>query len=122
MASQNEVHKESGNDQVDKDDKQAGDQSTRSTELETREKQPPPFSEFDPFRATRYRTLNSETQNFFNPLGIEATGFDGVDESELRSLQEDAEERARWSKTRQDAFSGVVRLGTAVPPRNKRLL
>ena len=122
MASQDEVHQKSGDAQDKKSDRQDGSADVGSTELETKELSPAPFSEFDPFRTDRYRALNRETQTFLGELGAEAVGIEGLNEDQLRSLQEDAEERERWQPARQDAFRGIIRLGAAVPPRDKRLL
>ena len=122
MAPQDEVHEESRNVEDSKVHRQSGQSDAKSTKLETTEKQPAPFSEFDPFRATRYSTLNSETQDFLSGMGKQASGFENLDENQLRSLYSDAEERARWSQARQDAFTGILRLGTATPPRGKRIL
>ena len=122
MASQDEVHQKPGNAQDNKSDKSDGSSDTRGTELEAKELPPAPFSEFDPFRTDRYRALNRETQTFLGELGAEAVGIEGLNEDQLRSLQEDAEERERWQPARQDAFRGILRLGAAVPSRDKRLL
>ena len=122
MAPQDEVHKESGNVEDSKIHRKSGPEDTSGNKLETTEKQPAPFSEFDPFRATRYSTLTSETQDFLSGMGKQASGFENLDEDQLRSLYSDVEERSRWSKARQDAFTGILRLGTATPPRGNRIL
>ena len=122
MASQNEVHSETGNDKNTEDSRQLDSKPTGSTKLETTQQSPPPFSEYDPFRASRIDTLDSETKGFLNSLSLSATGIEKCNEDQLRALQEDAQERSRWSQTRQDAFNGILRLGAAIPPRDNRIL
>lgn len=122
MESQNEVHQKTGNEKVTETDKQPQPQHTRRASDETREIQPAPFSEFDPFRSARIDALHSEAKDLSTSLSIKLTGIDGLNENELRAFQEDAEERQRWSKARQDAFGGIVRLGANVPPRANRVL
>ena len=96
--------------------------SNGSIDLETPQQQPAPFSEFDPFRASRISTLRSETQAFSELVGKEITGFEDATPDELQQFYKDAEERAGWPKARQDAFKGFVRLGFGTPPRSKRIL
>ena len=122
MASQDEVHSKPRDAKDNEVNKQDGQSDIGTTDVEARELPPAPFSEFDPFRADRYRSLNRETQTFLGELGAEAVGIEGLDENQLRSLQADAEERERWQPARQDAFRGILRLGAAVPSRDKRLL
>ena len=122
MASQDEMHPKPRDAKDNEVNKQDGQSDIGTTDLEARELPPAPFSEFDPFRTDRYRALNRETQTFLGELGAEAVGIEGLDENQLRSLQEDAEERERWQPARQDAFRGILRLGAAVPSRDKRLL
>ena len=122
MESQNEMHQKSGNEEASGTNEEVKQKSGGTINVETVEQRPAPFSEFDPFRSTRISTLNSETQAFLSELGSEVTGFENLDENELRSLQKDAEERARWSQARSDAFSGILRLGVKTPGRGERLL
>eukprot|EP00918_Siedleckia_nematoides_P004062 GHVU01009148.1.p1 GENE.GHVU01009148.1~~GHVU01009148.1.p1 ORF type:complete len:345 (+),score=15.02 GHVU01009148.1:389-1423(+) len=102
--------------------KQSQTGTTNTANMETTAQQPPPFSEFDPFRAARYRALSSETKALCDSVSIGITGIENLNEDQLRTLQEDAEERSRWSEARSDAFSGLLRLGATVPPRGKRVL
>ena len=122
MAPQDEMHEKFGNEQVEgKTDKVHGS-GDRGVDLAPEKKRPSPFSEFDPFRAVRISDLAGETDSFLATVSKKQTGIEGLDEDKLRSLQADAEERSRWSETRQDAFRGIIRLGAAVPPRDRRIL
>ena len=122
MASQDEMHEKSGVSQASESDKQTTVQPGEGTKLETPNQQPAPFSEFDPFRATRTAQVISETQAFLDPLGKTLTGTEGLNEDQLRSLSADAQERAQWSQAGQDAFTSLLRLGSTIPPRGKRVL
>ena len=122
MASQNEVHSESGNEKTEKGDRESTAEKGGSVDLETKDKQPAPFSEFDPFRATRTSTLVGETSALLEQVHLEPSFSEGTDEAMLRKLYADAEERSMWSETRSDAFLSVLRLGIPTPPRGKRIL
>ena len=122
MASQDEMHPQSRDAKDTENNQQSQNSATNAANMETTAQQPPPFSEFDPFRAARYRALSSETQALCDSVSIGITGIENLNEDQLRTLQEDAEERTRWSEARSDAFSGLLRLGAKVPARGKRIL
>ena len=122
MASQNEMHEGTRNEQDKKTDRDNSSGQTNPINVEAEKQPPPPFSEHDPFRAYRYSEVTSETQTFLDSMGLKASGFEDADENQLRTLSKDVEERQRWRQARSDAFRGIVRLGTATPPRGKRLL
>lgn len=122
MASQNEMHSESGIEKVEGTNTESGSGDSRVTDLQTRDRQAAPFSEFDPFRADRTRQVISETDEFLGQINAQPNGFERASETDLQKLSEDAFERSKWSETRSDAFLGVLRLGRPVPPRSKRIL
>jgi len=81
-----------------------------------------PFSENDPFRATRISETVGQTASLLSEVQMEASGFQGATTEQFAALSRDAEERASWSQTRQDGFVGLLRLGKSTPPRSKRIL
>jgi hypothetical protein len=122
MEPQSKSNPQSRNEEVKGGDQISATGSNGSADLATTEQQPAPFSEFDPFRASRIAALNSETAAFCELVGVEPTGLENATEAELRQFYKDAEERAGWSQTRQDVFAGFVRMGLPTPPRTKRIL
>ena len=116
MASQNEMHQETGVKETGTDNKSDTGKSIKTTNVETKEQQAPPFSEFDPFRTHRISEVSSETETFLGEMGLRPAGLENADENQLRTLSKDAEERQGWSETRSDAFRGVLRLGSGTPP------
>ena len=118
MASQNESNPQPGDDKV-KESNGANDANTNTgTGIQARPQQAAPFSEFDPFRATRIDTLRSETDKLLESIQVQIDGLEDAAETELRNLYENVSEYQRWSKTRQDAFTSILRLGKPVPSRS----
>ena len=90
MESQNEMHQGA---RTPEDKSQTGTNDTTgtsATQLETPQQRPQPFSEFDPFRATRIDEVASETKDLFDSLSLRGNGFENLDENQLRTLREDA--------------------------------
>lgn len=122
MAPQNESNKESRNEETKAIVTGNGSESGRSTNVESISVDPEPYSDADPYRTTRIAALRSETAELLEQVQIQPDGFERVTEQQLRSIHEDAYERKKWSKTRQDGFIGILRLGRQTPARSKRLL
>lgn len=122
MVPQDEMHQEAGPTEDKSTNQSTGRSDNTATEPSPADERPAPFSDFDPFRTTRIDTLNSQTNEFLQGMGEKSAGLEGFNEDELRSLSSDAEERARWSEARQDAFRSILRLGAKVPARDKRIL
>ena len=122
MASQNEMHPGTGNEPDSKSNENDSTAKSLPVVVETKEQPAPPFSEFDPWRAHRYREVSSETSDFLDSMGLKSVGIESADEDQLRTLSKDAEERQGWSQTRSDAFRGIIRLGAILPPRGNRIL
>ena len=122
MASSNESNEKSRNDEVKAEVKDNERVRDRGTDMESKEQQYEHFSDDDPFGAVRITALRSETAELLEPLQIEADGFERATSEQLRNLQQDAVERAKWTKTRQDGFTAILRLGRPTPPRSKRVL
>ena len=122
MASQNESDKKSGIDEVKTDTERDGSKDSGSVELESKEVEFEPFSDDDPYGAARISSLFSETSQFLDSIQAKPVGFETATQQQLRSFQEDAVQRAKWSQARQDVFIGFLRLGRPIPPRSKRIL
>ena len=122
MAAQNESNPKSGDVQSEDKTQHSDNGATRGVSLESANKQPAPFSEFDPFRSQRITETRSETATFLAQFSLQPTGFENANESELLRLSEDAAERAQWSEAQSDAFSGVLRLAIPTPRRSNRIL
>lgn len=122
MASQNEGNPKHRVDEVEKTDPESGSTDTPSPGVETEELEFKPFSDADPFRAARVGALVDETADLLGEVQVEPVGFGRATDDELASFYEDAVERAKWSKARQDGLLGVLRLGRPVPRRSQRVL
>jgi tRNA/tmRNA/rRNA uracil-C5-methylase (TrmA/RlmC/RlmD family) len=122
MATQNEMHQESGNEKAEKDNQSTELQTSASSDLESREQRIEPFTDNDPYLPSRITETRSETEALLSGLSIKPVGFENVNRKQAKRLYEDAIERAGWSQARQDAFNGILRLGTSIPPRSKRVL
>ena len=97
-------------------------QSGRGANVETREQPIEPFSNDDPFRTDRINQARSEASALLKHVQAEPVGFQGSNDKQLVRVYKDAEERATWSKARQDGFIGILRLGRPVPRRSERIL
>lgn len=94
----------------------------RATDVEAIYVQPEPWSEGDPLRANRIAEARSQTDSFLEEIRATGNGYGDLPPGQYRRLSEDAQERARWTKARSDAFRGILRLGIGTPSRFKRVL
>ena len=122
METQSESNPQSRVEKTEQDVKTVTESNDRSTDVEAREQRIEPYSDEDPYRPARIAALRDETQMVCNTVHAEATGFQELNGKQLRDLQSDADERARWPKARQDAFDGILRLGRKTPGRSERIL
>lgn len=122
MAPQNEGDKKSGNEQAEGDNIDSKSSESDSIIMEGKEPQIEPYSDDDPLRSTRINSLASETAGLLDKVQAQPTGFERATGEELRNIHEDAIERSKWSTSRQDGFTGILRLGRPVPPRARRVL
>ena len=122
MESQSKSDQESGNEENKKSDKRDVIRDSGSIDLESREREIEPFSDADPWRASRISETVGETQSILDKIQAAAIGFEHLNDVELRRIYKDAEERARWRQTRQDGFDALLRLARRTPPRGQRIL
>lgn len=122
MASQNEVHEESRDVEVEEHVTRNGPGNSESVNVESRNQPIEPFTDADPFIATRITETTGQVSSLLEPLSFEAVGFENLTNEQYRHLSEDAIERAKWPKAIQDEFEGFLRLGRPLPPRSKRVL
>ena len=122
MASQNEMHQKSGNEEIKESNKQLETRTSQGSNMETGDLGYEPFSDQDPYRTDRINQINSEAAGLLESIRCEPVGLEGLNQSQYQSLYKDAEERSTWSKSRQDAFTGLLRLGQRTPRRSKRVL
>ena len=122
MAPQNEMHKESRDEDIESADGNARTVSDKGADLESRNIEPEPFSNDDPFLATRIAETRSQTNALFESLSLKTAGFENATNEQYRRISEDAIERAKWPEAIQDEFEGLLRLGRKIPPRSRRIL
>lgn len=122
MEAPNESDTRTRNESPETDTGETSGRNVTRNDLETSNVEPSPFSELDPYRPARITSLRGETDEFLQEIQLEAVGFSGSNDEQLRHFLKDAEERAGWSQTRQDAFRSILRLGKPIPRRSSRIL
>lgn len=122
MESQSKSNEEPRIEQAESVDKDITGSSGKSVDVESKGLEFEPFTDQDPFRAARTRQAIDEARGFLENVSSEQTGFENLTNIELAGILEDAEERAKWSETRQDGLIGLLRLGRITPPRSRRIL
>ena len=122
MAPQSKSNEKYRNDEVEKEVENDERIGSGSTDLESKKLEYEHFSDDDPYGPARVTALRSETAELLEPLSLEADGFERATSKQLRNLQQDAMERAKWTKARQDGFTAVLRLGRKTPTRSERVL
>jgi hypothetical protein len=122
MASPNESNQESRDKHPPSSSESTRSNDRRSTDLESAEQHYEPFSNEDPYGASRITALRGETSTLLDEIQAEATHFERTNHKQLQHLHEDAIERSKWSETRQDGFISILRLGKSTPPRANRVL
>ena len=117
METQSKSNSQPGPEEAKSNDSQSKTTGVQSTNLEAKDVPIVPFSENDPFRATRIAETNRQTAELCQSLSGEAVGFENADGNTVKALYQDAEERAGWSQARKDGFYGLLRLGVKTPRR-----
>jgi len=122
METSRESNPQSGNENAEVSDQQLQSGANRTSDMAPEVVDIVPFSENDPFRATRISETVGETASLLSEVQMEASGFQGATPEQFAALSRDAAERASWSQTRQDGFIGLLRLGKPTPSRSQRIL
>jgi len=122
METSSESNPQPGNENAEGSNQQFQPGTNRTSDMAAQVVDIVPFSENDPFRATRISETVGETASLLSEVQMEATGFQGATTEQLAALSKDAEERASWSQARQDGFVGLLRLGKPTPARSQRIL
>lgn len=122
MEPQNESNEKSGIDQVKETSPSANVGYVGTTNVETNDLPIEPFTESDPFRASRIDQTISETTTLLQSVSQQDSNIEDVDVDTIKALHQDASERSKWSKTRTDGYTGLLRLAVPTPPRSKRVL
>ena len=122
MEPQNEMHQKSGAEADQRQAQQVESGDHKSADMASGEQRIEPFSNDDPFLATRITETRSETDRLLQSISSEPVGFERLNRKQIKSLYANAVERSQWSQARQDAFASVLRLGVRVPPRANRVL
>lgn len=122
MASQNESDTKSGNDDANELHSRSRHSDSDGSQLESKGREPEPFSNEDPLLPVRIGQAVGEATSFLSEVQIEGIVPEGTTNREFKTLFNDAVERKSWSQARQDGFVSILRLARPIPSRANRIL